>query len=206
MLRHRRQQKKFATRQVLRIILPLALMVKEKRMTLSEIFDSGVGKFAPVEKIIALLRNDFCLIGGLALNCYVEPVFTADIDFAISAGNVADLQARLTTEQINYQKNNYDLSIFLVNSRLRVHVTFDERYAQFPARAETRQLFDAITLPVATLDDLIAGKTWAYNDPQRQYIKREKDRLDLLRILEAYPDKRALLPPTIIAEYERAKK
>jgi hypothetical protein len=48
-----------------------------------------------------------CLIGGLAINHYVEPVVTLDADFALAAsGGVADaLQRRLSVEEFPHSLN-----------------------------------------------------------------------------------------------------
>ncbi|MDB6037498.1 MAG: hypothetical protein JWM99_1339 [Verrucomicrobiales bacterium] len=49
----------------------------------------------------------------------------------------------------------------------------------------------------ALLEDLLQGKIWAWTDPQRRLSKREKDRLDLVRIGETFPDMRSRLPAEI---------
>jgi hypothetical protein len=52
-------------------------------------------------------------------------------------------------------------------------------------------------VPVASLADVIRGKVWAWSDQKRRATKRKKDELDLMRILEAYPDTRGLMPEEI---------
>jgi hypothetical protein len=53
---------------------------------------------------------------------------------------------------------------------------------------------------VAALADIIRGKVWAWNDERRRPTKRKKDELDLMRILEAYPDTRAVMPAEISSQ------
>jgi predicted nucleotidyltransferase len=52
-------------------------------------------------------------------------------------------------------------------------------------------------VPVASLDRLVVGKIWAWQDQSRRPTKRKKDELDLMRILEAYPETRSLMPEEI---------
>lgn len=66
-------------------------------------------------------RGDWCLIGGLAVNCYVEPVYTLDTDIVVISSEV----------------------------------------------------------------------------PKIKRTKRKKDELDLMRILEKYPETRAMMPEEI---------
>jgi hypothetical protein len=39
--------------------------------------------------------GSYCLIGGLAVNCYVEPVYTLDADIVVVASSLPRLSARL---------------------------------------------------------------------------------------------------------------
>jgi len=52
-------------------------------------------------------------------------------------------------------------------------------------------------VPVASLADVVRGKLWAWNDEKRRPTKRKKDELDLMRILEAYPEMRPVMPDEI---------
>lgn len=63
-------------------------------------------------------HGPYCLIGGLAVNCYVEPVYTLDADLVVAASNLAGLSAQVAPE-----------------SALRIQFTTDCRYQEFPARA-----------------------------------------------------------------------
>jgi hypothetical protein len=47
---------------------------------------------------------------------------------------------------------------------------------------------------IACLEDITQGKLWAYGDPRRRLSKRKKDELDLIRLAEAYPPLRSVLP------------
>jgi hypothetical protein len=50
---------------------------------------------------------------------------------------------------------------------------------------------------VASLEDVLQGKIWAYSDPERCQSKRQKDLADIFRIIESFPELKALLPDNI---------
>ena len=141
----------------------------------------------------------FCLIGGLAVNHYVEPVVTLDADFAIAgaAGIVDALEAR----GFQVESFSHSINAQLAGSRLRLQITINSRYAAFPARAVAGKLFD-VEMPVASLPDLVQGKIWAMTDPQRRASKRAKDRADLIRICESHPQIIPQIPPGLVPEVD----
>ena len=64
-------------------------------MTAAEIYESitdgGTSDFA--ELVTVLNRHKpWCLIGGLAVNCYVEPVYTVDVDLVVVAANLPRIE------------------------------------------------------------------------------------------------------------------
>ena len=115
----------------------------------------------------------YCLIGGLAVNCYVEPVYALDADIVTNPANA-----------------NNAISL---GSQLRIQFTTDERYQVFPARSAEAEVL-GIRVKVACLEDVTLGKLWAYGDPRRRLSKRKKDELDLIRLAEAYPQLKSLYP------------
>ena len=83
-------------------------------------------------------------------------------------------------------------------SDLRVQFQTDSRYADFVERASDREVL-GITLPVASLDDVLRGKVWAAQDPDRRASKRQKDLADIARLLEAHPHLRDQVPAEILS-------
>ncbi len=122
----------------------------------------GATDFAP---LIAACESfgPYCLIGGLAVNCYVEPVYTLDADVVVPA----DI-------------NKHWLKASAPGSQLRIRFTTDERYQAYPARSVDADVL-GIRVKVACREDVTQGKLWAYSDPQRRLSKRKKDELDLIR-------------------------
>jgi hypothetical protein len=126
-------------------------------------------------------HGPYCLIGGLAVNCYVEPVYTVDADIVLSAASLPAVAAR---------------------SALRIQFTTDERYQPFRARSVEAEVLGVRTR-VACLQDVTEGKLWAYSDPSRRLSKRKKDELDLIRLAEAYPELKSLYPVELREQIDR---
>jgi len=84
-------------------------------------------------------------------------------------------------------------------SQLRVQFTIDARYQEFLTNTEKREVLGQ-QVPVATLENIVLGKVWAWKDQSRRVSKRKKDELDLLRIAEAYPKLREKIPAEIVEQ------
>jgi hypothetical protein len=147
---------------------------------------------------IAILKREskFCLIGGLAVNCYVDPVYTMDADFVAALKDISKLVDEFKKFRFNVIERRHSLSVVRPGSKVRIQITRDDRYFVFPSRAKNREVLGE-TLPVACIEDLIQGKTWAFSDPDRKFEKREKDRLDLIRLGMKYQKQLSIMPKEI---------
>jgi hypothetical protein len=166
-------------------------------MTAAELFESitngGMSDFA---QVLAVLRERdvlWCLIGGLAVNCYVPPVYTADADFVVASQMIDGVAQGLAQEGFKTSQFEFSVNAQKPGSDLVIQITRDERYQAFVQRAEIREVL-GYRIPVAALPDLIQGKIWAWGDPRRRLSKRTKDQADLIRIGENYPGLLNLLP------------
>jgi hypothetical protein len=144
----------------------------------------------------------YCLIGGLAVNCYVEPVYTLDADFVLVASSLLRLSAYLHEQGFKTQEHPHSLNALAPASQLRIQFTTDERYQAFLARSVEAEVLGVRT-KVACLEDVTRGKLWAYGDPQRRLSKRKKDELDLIRLAEAYPELKSLYPGDLQEQINR---
>ncbi|HBY60910.1 MAG TPA: hypothetical protein DEH78_13895 [Solibacterales bacterium] len=161
-------------------------------MTAAEAYDlttkGGAGDFARLIEICES-SGDYCLIGGLAVNCYVEPVYTLDADLVVVGGLLHAVHA-------------HSVNAVAPDSQLRIQFTIDERYQPFVHRARRAEVL-GVDVRVASLEDVTQGKLWAYGDPKRRLSKRKKDERDLIRLAEAYPQLVAMYPPDLREQIER---
>ena len=164
-------------------------------MTAQTAFGEISGSGNDFEQVVTICESlrDYCLIGGLAINCYVEPVYTMDAGFAVAATHLSVVKERLL--QLGFKMDDFahSLNAMRPGSQLRIQFTRDDRYADFPSRAEDRETL-GVRLRVAALPDLVQAKIWAWSDPQRRLSKRKKDELDLIGIVENYPQFLPQLP------------
>jgi hypothetical protein len=173
-------------------------------MTAAEIYDSvtngGASDFAAVVRILDR-HGPWCLIGGLAVNCYVEPVYTVDADIVGVTEKLELIADDLSAAAFRIERFPHSLNAKKERGALNVQFTQDLRYQPFVTRAVMREVLGQ-SVPVADVKDIVQGKVWAWNDPQRRLSKRKKDELDLIRIGEAYPQLRSGMPLEIVTQFE----
>lgn len=153
-----------------------------------------------LENLIAFLREheiQFCVIGGQAVNAYVEPLVSLDLDLAVAVHQIEAVES-LLGQRFTLKRFPHSLNITIPNSDVRVQVQTDERYSSFLEHATTRTVL-GMDLPIAAIEDVLQGKIWVFSDTDRRGSKRQKDLADIARILEKYPDLRSQVPQEILA-------
>jgi hypothetical protein len=168
-------------------------------MTASEIFESvtgtGSSDFASLVRILNQ-HGAWCLIGGLAVNCYVEPVYTLDADVVVVSSELPAIKKQLLEVGFSVEEFPHSLNARMAGSDLRIQFSLDPRYQEFVNETAIREVLGQ-QVPIASLANVARGKIWAWSDEKRRLSKRKKDELDLIRILEAYPEYSDLMPTEI---------
>jgi len=98
----------------------------------------------------------YCLIGGLAVNCYVEPVYTLDADLVVIASNLSKLAEHLQEQGFKTEAHAHSLNVLAPGSQLRIQFTTDERYQAFLARSVEAEVL-GIRVRIACLEDVTAA-------------------------------------------------
>ena len=172
-------------------------------MTAKAFYDwqtSGGG--GDVTRAIAVLERlgaRWCVIGGIAVNHWAEePVVTADVDLVIALESV-DAAVKALEEE-GFVAERFPWSINLKGaSRVSIQILTGEGYREFPSRSVPADVW-GILMRVASLEDTLAGKIAAYSDLTRRPSKRQKDFLDILRLVENHPKTIELLPAALREE------
>ena len=107
----------------------------------------------------------YCLIDGVAVNCYVEPVYTLDADLVVIAASLPDLTAHLEAQGFETEVHKHSVNALAPGSELRIQFTTGERYQAFPARSMDAEVL-GIRVKVACREDVTQAKLWAYSDPE----------------------------------------
>lgn len=145
------------------------------------------------------MKIDYCVIGGLAVNAYVEPVVSLDLDLVVVTEATENL-LKAAEKIFNIVKLPHSVNLSSTKSDLRIQLQTDPRYQTFIVRSSIKEVM-GYEMKVAAVEDVLQGKTWAYCDEQRRKSKRQKDLADIFRIIEEYPHLKDLLPESLKAEF-----
>jgi hypothetical protein len=154
-----------------------------------------------LDEVLALLEEHnirFCVIGEQAVNAYVEPLVSLDLDLVVAVNQV-DQAATLLGEHFKVEAFPHSLNVSANDSNLRIQIQTDPRYGDFIERSTVREVL-GLPLPVASIEDVLRGKIWAASHPSRRGTKRRKDVLDIERLLESRPDLSAGVPIEVLRE------
>ena len=155
--------------------------------------------------LVNLLEREeaaWCVIGGLAVNHWAqEPIATADVDLVITSDKLGKVVRAL--EEAGFQSEQFEWSVNLKRqSGVSVQINTEAVYQDFPARSVAADVH-GILLRVASLEDTLQGKMLAWRDLRRRPSKRQKDLLDITRLVEAHPQLQALLPADLAKRLEQ---
>lgn len=146
----------------------------------------GGGDISRLISVLERLDVPWCVIGGVSVNHWAdEPIVTADVDLVIALERVDEAVCAL--EEEGFKAERFPWSVNLKgHSKVSVQISTEERYREFPARAVAADVWGML-MRVASREDTLQGKLAAYSDPQRRASKRQKDWLDILRMVESHP-------------------
>jgi hypothetical protein len=152
--------------------------------------------------ILSKTGSRYCLIGGLAVNAYVEPVVSLDLDIVAAVEDLGAICKAAKERGLKIEQFEHSVNITSVSSDLRIQLQTDPRYQRFVSNADGRNVL-GYAIRVARVEDVLQGKVWAYMDKTRRKSKRQKDLADIFRIVEKFPQLEATLPPSIQEELKK---
>jgi hypothetical protein len=162
------------------------------------------GKLDIIQMVLDILAETgsrYCLIGGLAVNAYVEPVVSLDLDIVAAVEDIEAISKSVGERGFRVEQFEHSVNLTSEASDLRIQLQTDPRYQGFITGAETRDVL-GYEMKVAKLADVLQGKIWAYMDKERRKSKRQKDLADIFRIIETYPELEDALPQSLRNEMD----
>jgi hypothetical protein len=138
---------------------------------------------------------DYCVIGGLAVNAYAEPVVSLDLDIVVATGELEGI-CKAVESHFKIERFAHSVNLRTAKSDLRIQLQTDHRYQDFVPRGSARTVL-GYTMRVASVEDVLQGKIWAYLDEERRRSKRQKDLADIARLVEAHPSLVEKLPESV---------
>jgi hypothetical protein len=152
--------------------------------------------------ILSKTGSRYCLIGGLAVNAYVEPVVSLDLDIVPAAEDIGSICKAAKEHGLEIEQFEHSVNITSGSSDLRIQLQVDPQYQSFVSSAEDRNVL-GYKMKVARIEDVLQGKIWAYMDKTQRKSKRQKDLADIFRIIEKYPQLEANLPQSLRDELNK---
>ena len=146
--------------------------------------------------IIARTETPYCIIGGLAVNAYADPVVSLDLDIVIVARRLEELCAKAVEAGLQIERFEHSINLSSSKSDLRIQLHTDARYQEFISRAKRKNVL-GYEMMVATMENVLKGKLWAYVNQTKRKSKRQKDLADITRLVETHPDLLKLLPDSV---------
>jgi hypothetical protein len=159
----------------------------------------GGGDVLLLVQVLERLEIPWCMIGGLAVNYWAdEPLATADVDIVIAHEEVDEAIEALV--KAGFKAKRFEWSVNLKgSSKLTIQISTETFYQAFPSHSIAADVH-GILMRVASLNDTLAGKIAAWRDERRRPSKRQKDLLDILRLVESHPELRSELPSDVSAQ------
>jgi hypothetical protein len=151
--------------------------------------------------MIAQAEMPYCIIGGLAVNAYADPVVSLDLDIVIVASHIEKLCTKAREAGLQIEQFEHSINLSSPKSDLRIQLQTDMRYQEFIPRSQRKNVL-GYEMMVAIMEDVLKGKLWAYTDETRRKSKRQKDLADIARLVETHPDLLTHLPDAVRALVE----
>lgn len=151
--------------------------------------------------ILVKTKTSYCVVGGLAVNAYVEPVVSLDLDVVIEIKDIDKVRREAVSKGLKVEMFEHSVNLTSSQSDLRIQIQTDTRYQEFLSRSSSKEVL-GYKMNVASIEDTLQGKVWAYLDKKRRMSKRQKDLTDIIRLMEAYPLVRSRIPARILKKFE----
>lgn len=140
----------------------------------------------------------YCVIGGLAVNAYADPIVSLDLDIVVVSANIGWIRVEAVKRGLKVEEFEHSMNFSAPGSDLRIQVQKDQRYQDFLAHAMTKTIL-GYDMQVAAVEDVLRGKLWAYADETRRKSKRQKDLADIFRLIETHPHLTGMVPAQLLA-------
>jgi len=147
--------------------------------------------------ILKRTKTAYCIVGGLAVNAFVESVVSLDLDVVIESKDIDQVSKEIVDKGFKVERFEHSLNLTSSKSDLRIQIQTDSRYQEFLSRASSKEVL-GYKMNVASIEDVLQGKVWAYLDEKSRMSKRQKDLADIVRLIEAYPSLERLIPSVIL--------
>ncbi len=154
--------------------------------------DSKIDFLQEFIDIINELNINYCVIGGLAVNNYTDPYVSRDIEIVIVANKIEKLVTVLK-KRFRVKELIKSINVTTPLSALIIDIKTDKRYQAFLNGTQLGHVV-GYDLMVASIEDVLQGKVWAWENPKHKYSEKVQDWTYIARIIEKYSHLMPKLP------------
>ncbi len=112
-----------------------------------------------IQKLVDLLEENkigYCVIDGLAVNAYVEPVVSLDLDIVVATNSINKL-CQMAEKIFTIKKIEHSVNLKSSKSDLRIQVETDSHYQAFISQAIVKNVMGYV-MKVAAIEDILQDK------------------------------------------------
>ena len=176
-------------------------------MIAKEFFNRVTNNNGFLENIIDIIKSKdipYCIIGGLGVNAYAEPVVTLDCDIVVLIDKLSELINEL---ELHYKikKFEHSIKIYHKDSDLRIQIQTSSNIQNYLKDAEYKNVL-GYNLRVASIENIFKGKINAATNPKRRRDKRSNDITSILRLIDVKPELKYMLSKELKEELKIDKK
>ncbi|MDQ3248359.1 MAG: hypothetical protein M3Q45_04035, partial [Chloroflexota bacterium] len=95
-----------------------------------------------IERLISLFADHhirYCVIGGQAVNAYVDPLISLDLDIVVAVEQIEQTEQLFQESGLTVRHFPHSLNIGLAGSDVRIQIQTDPRYYDFVDRAAIQE-------------------------------------------------------------------
>jgi len=85
-------------------------------------------------------QTPYCIVGGLAVNAYVEPVVSLDLDVVIEMKDIDEVCQKVAEKGLKVERFEHSVNLTSSKSDLRIQIQTDPRYQEFLPRASSKEV------------------------------------------------------------------
>ena len=99
----------------------------------------------------------YCIIGGLGVNAYLDPVVSLDLDLVVVSGHISSIRSAARAKGMKVEEFEHSINPAISGSDLRIQLQTDSRHQEFLSRCEQCDGL-GYRMSVASLQDVLRGK------------------------------------------------
>ncbi len=91
-------------------------------------------------------KTPYCIVGGLAVNAYVEPVVSLDLEVVIEKSDIDKVSKEVVKKGLKVERFEHSVNLTSSKSDLRIQIQIDSRYQEFLSRGGTLKSAEGISV------------------------------------------------------------